>query len=207
MDEERLVRIPTGQERDDLLPLFLLADDSEQQVRSYYQQGTLFALCGPDRAVRAIVLTIATGHDGIEIKSIAVVPGLQRRGLGTRLLLLVLVELRAEGVRRVTVATGNSSIGELAFYQRAGFRLSRIDRDYFNEARGYRKGLEENGIALRDLVWLDLEIQPDACVLASGSGSILIETRAGARSGSDSVSLTAPETAPAVQGDDAELRL
>lgn len=158
MDEERLVRIPTGQERDALLPLFLLADDSEQQVRSYYQQGTLFALCGPDRAVRAIVLTIATGHDGIEIKSIAVVPGLQRRGLGTRMLLLVLVELRAEGARRVTVGTGNSSIGEIAFYQRAGFRLSRIDRDYFTEARGYRKGLEENGIALRDLVWLDLEL-------------------------------------------------
>jgi ribosomal protein S18 acetylase RimI-like enzyme len=159
MADERLVRIPPGRERDALLPLFALADDSEPQVRSYYQHGTLFALSGADCAVRGIVLALAAGHDSVEIKSIAVVPGLQRRGLGSRMLRLVFDELRAGGTRRVTVGTGNSSLGELAFYQRAGLRLFRIERDYFTEARGYRKGIEENGIALRDLVWLDLDLQ------------------------------------------------
>ena len=156
MADEHLLRVAAGYQRDPLLPLLMLADDSEQQVQAYYQQGDLFVLRGADRATRGIVLAIPDGQGGVEIKSIAVVPGLRRRGVGTRMIRMVLEELRAAGARRVTVGTGNCSIGEIAFYQRAGFRLSRIERDYFNEARGYRKGIEENGILLQDLVWLDL---------------------------------------------------
>ena len=37
--------------------------------------------------------------------------------------------LRARGVRRVIVGTGNAGIGQLAYYQKAGFRLERIERD------------------------------------------------------------------------------
>lgn len=158
MRDERVVRVPAGHERDALLPMFLLADDSEQEVRSYYQMGDLFALRDADGTTRGIVLAIATGHGVIEIKSIAIASGLQRRGLGTKMIRLVLSELRARVARKVTVGTGNSSIGEIAFYQKAGFRLWRIERDYFSESRGYRKGIEENGIPLRDLVWLDLDL-------------------------------------------------
>jgi hypothetical protein len=73
-------------------------------------------------------------------------------------LALVLADLRAGGVRRAIVGTGNSGIGQLAFYQKAGFRLWRIERDFFSPARGYPEGIEENGIPLRDMVWLDMEL-------------------------------------------------
>ena len=36
-----------------------------------------------------------------------------------------------------------------------GFRLRKIERDYFSPARGYPEGTTENGILLRDLVWMD----------------------------------------------------
>jgi len=53
----------------------------------------------------------------------------------------------------------STSIGALAFYQRCGFRPWRIERDYFTPVRGYAEGLEENGIPVRDMVWLDRDIQ------------------------------------------------
>ena len=69
-----------------------------------------------------------------------------------------LAELRCRGVRRVVVGTANAGIGQLAYYQKAGFRLLRIERDFFSPARGYPAVMEDNGIRLRDMVWMDLEL-------------------------------------------------
>ena len=153
-----LVRIPAGVERDEFMALLLLADDSEAQVRSYYQQGDLYVLRGGDGAVAGMTLAIAKAHDEVELKSVAVAPALHGQGVGQRMLALVLAELRRSGVRRVVVGTSSSGIGQLAFYQKAGFRLWRIERDYFTAARGYPQDIEENGIPLRDMVWMDQEL-------------------------------------------------
>lgn len=155
---EILERVPAGDGRDAFLPLFRLADDSESALRSYYQQGELFALRDGHGALLAMALAIPETDGAVELKAVAVVPQLQGRGVGKRLLALVLDALRRSGARRVVVATGNSSIDELAFYQKAGFRLRRVERDFFNPERGYPPGLVENGIPLRDRVWLDQDL-------------------------------------------------
>jgi ribosomal protein S18 acetylase RimI-like enzyme len=152
---ELLHRSDTGPARDELLPLLLLADDSELQVRSYYQQGDLFVLCRNDGIVMGITLAIHDPGGGVELKAVAVAPALQGRGVGQRMMKLVLAELRATGVRHVTVGTSSSGIGQLAFYQKTGFRLWKIERDFFSPERGYQEGTKENGILLRDLVWMD----------------------------------------------------
>ena len=46
-DTTRLV--PAGSERDRYLPLLLLADDSESEVRAYYQKGDLYSFDDQDR--------------------------------------------------------------------------------------------------------------------------------------------------------------
>jgi ribosomal protein S18 acetylase RimI-like enzyme len=74
------------------------------------------------------------------------------------MLAAVLGDLRAHGVERVVVGTASASVGQLAYYQKTGFRLWRIERDYFDRARGYPDGLEENGIPVRDMVWMDQEL-------------------------------------------------
>ncbi len=149
-----------GTERERYLPLLLLADESEQQVRSYLQAGDLFVLPDPAATPLGLVLVLPTGDGEAELKAVAVAPEHQGRGVGKRLLAFVLTELRGRGVRRVVVGTGNSGIGQLAFYQKAGFRLWRVERDVFTPARGYPLGLEENGIPLRDMVWLDQALDP-----------------------------------------------
>ena len=152
---EQLQRISAGPARDEFMPLLLLADDSEAQVRSYYQQGHLFVLCGDDGIVMGMTLAIPNPGGDVELKSVAVAPSLHGRGIGQRMMKLVLAELRAAGVRRVTVGTSSSGIGQLAFYQKTGFRPFKIERDFFSPERGYPEGTTENGIPLRDLVWMD----------------------------------------------------
>ncbi|MEA2524134.1 MAG: hypothetical protein QOF73_1361, partial [Thermomicrobiales bacterium] len=41
-EREKLRLVPPGDGRDAYWPLLLLADESEPQVRSYYQQGDLY---------------------------------------------------------------------------------------------------------------------------------------------------------------------
>jgi ribosomal protein S18 acetylase RimI-like enzyme len=104
------------------------------------------------------VLTVPAEHGAVELKAVAVDTAQQNRGIGRRLLAAVIEDLRKRGVRRAIVGTANAGIGQLAYYQKAGFRLLRIERDFFSPARGYPAVMEDNGIRLRDMVWMDLEL-------------------------------------------------
>ena len=150
----RLKIVDPGPARDAYLPLLLLADDSEAQVRGYMQQGILFVAEDGGRDV-GIVLAIPTEASEIELKAVAVDPESHNQGIGKQMLAQVLPALRNQGYTRAILGTGNSSIGQIAFYQKAGFRLWKIEHDFFSPERGYPEGLEENGIPLRDMVWFD----------------------------------------------------
>jgi ribosomal protein S18 acetylase RimI-like enzyme len=135
----------------------MLADDSEQQVRSYYQTGKLYAYLDEAGHSLGIILVTQRAADEVELKAVAIDAALQGRGIGRRMVKAVLAALCRAGVRRVIAGTSNSGIGQLAFYQKVGFRLSSIERGFFSAERGYRSGIVENGIPLRDMVWMDLE--------------------------------------------------
>jgi ribosomal protein S18 acetylase RimI-like enzyme len=158
----RLKIVDTGPERERYVPLLQLADDSEQQVRGYLQKGTLFVAEDEGREV-GIVLAIPVdssdaNNSEIELKAVAVEAASHNQGIGQRMLALVLPALEERGFTRVVLGTGNSGIGQIAFYQKAGFRMWKIERDVFSAERGYPPGLEENGIPLRDMIWLDREL-------------------------------------------------
>jgi ribosomal protein S18 acetylase RimI-like enzyme len=158
MADYTLISVPPGAERERFLPLLLLADESPQQVRSYMHSGDLYAFVGQSEVAVGIVLTIPAEQNSVELKAVAVDTTQQNRGIGRRMLAAVIEELRRRGVRRAIVGTANAGIGQLAYYQKAGFRLSRIERDFFSPARGYPAVMEDNGIRLRDMVWMDLEL-------------------------------------------------
>jgi ribosomal protein S18 acetylase RimI-like enzyme len=163
--------VPAGRERNAYLPLLLLADDSESEVIGYYEKGDLYVL--DDAAARplAVTLTIPEPEGSVELKAVAVRDQLHGQGIGKRMLSAVLADLKERGVKRVTVGTASCSIGVLAFYQKAGFRLWRIERDFFSPARGYPEGLQENGIPLRDMVWMDQDLPTAAPESSMSNGT------------------------------------
>jgi N-acetylglutamate synthase-like GNAT family acetyltransferase len=154
------VVVAPGVERDALLPLFRLADDSERQIRAYCQRGTLYVARRAGEAA-GLLLTIRSG-DTAEVMSVAVAERFRRQRVGTRLVVAALDDLRRAAVRRVTVATATCSHDVMAFYQKRGFRMSWVEPDFFTEARGYSAGLAENGIPVRDRLWLTLDLGPAA---------------------------------------------
>jgi ribosomal protein S18 acetylase RimI-like enzyme len=158
MADYTLINVPSGAQRERFLPLLLLADESLEQVRTYMHSGELYAFVGHDEVPVGIVLTVPAEQNSVELKAVAVDPTQQNRGIGRRMLAAVIEELRRRGVRRAIVGTANAGIGQLAYYQKAGFRLLRIERDFFSPARGYPAVMQDNGIRLRDMVWMDLEL-------------------------------------------------
>ena len=155
MRNPRLSRVPAGS-RERFLSLFLLADESAQHVQSYMNAGDLYVYSSEEDIVAGIVLTIPLEPDVVELKAVAIDPQQQGKGIGKRMLMDVLAALRDVGCRRVVVGTANAAIGQLAYYQKAGFRLLSIERDFFSPARGYAEVIEEAGIRMRDMVWMDL---------------------------------------------------
>ena len=149
--------VPAGSDRDAYLPLLLLADESIEQVSAYYQTGDLYVIDAEDGTPMAMTLAIPEPDGSVELKAVAVDASLHGQGVGKRMLAGVLADLKAKGVRHVIVGTANAGIGQLAFYQKAGFRLWKIERDFFGTDKGYPEGMEENVILLIDMLWMDLE--------------------------------------------------
>jgi GNAT superfamily N-acetyltransferase len=96
-----------------------------------------------------------------KLKAVAVDQTRHNRGLGRRMLAGVLQDLRSRGTRRVIVGASNAGIGQIAFDQKAGFRLRCIERDYFTPEKGYDPDERENGLPHRDMVWFDQDLLPD----------------------------------------------
>lgn len=138
-------------------PLLLLADPSREQVERYLRQSCLLALSEGERTLGVVVIT-PRGEDTAEITNLAVDEAWQGRGLGRRLLEAAIDRVRLEGLRRLTIATGNSSLAQLGLYQRAGFRIVGVEPDYF--VRHYPEPIVENGIHCRDQIRLALELKP-----------------------------------------------
>jgi N-acetylglutamate synthase-like GNAT family acetyltransferase len=153
----QLIELPDEFERLQLLELFRMADDSEEAIAEYMHEGRLFALWGEGRIV-GHVQVVAREDGEVELRSLAMFAAVRGTGLGRAMVMGVLDTLAREGVRRVWVATASADIGNLAFYQRVGFRMHSIERDAFTVERGYAIGLEVDGIRVRDRVWFDREL-------------------------------------------------
>ena len=140
-----------------LAPLFAEADDSESEIAGYCHLGDiLVARLGGELVGQLQIVEIA--EPGVfEIKSMAVFGSWRSRGIGTALVHAAISYCRERRARLLLVATAAASIRAFQFYQRQGFRIARVVRDFYGSERGYRP-LELNGIPLRDEVILDLTL-------------------------------------------------
>jgi ribosomal protein S18 acetylase RimI-like enzyme len=139
-----------------LLPLFRLADDSDQEIASYMFRGMVLVAIDGGELVGHAQMIEGDADATWELKSIAVAEAHRNHGLGWRLVEAGLAHARDHGASRVILATGAADTQLLRFYQRIGFRMVRIERDAFTPAAGYPPDLHVDGVRLLDRVWLDL---------------------------------------------------
>jgi ribosomal protein S18 acetylase RimI-like enzyme len=144
--------------RDELRSLFELAEDSPAQLDSYLHAGRVLVAVSGDEVIGHLQLVDGDHPGTVEIKNMAVRGSWQRRGVGARLVRAAIDLVASAAAATVLVATASADVGNLRFYQRQGFRMRSIERDAFTPATGYPPGLVIDGIALRDRVWLDYQV-------------------------------------------------
>ncbi|MFC7364073.1 MULTISPECIES: GNAT family N-acetyltransferase [Bhargavaea] len=140
--------------REAYLPLLMLADEGEAAVRKYLHDGRLFAAKSGNE-IQGAALYVPIDGVTVELKNIALYE--KARGIGTgRALIEVGISRYTEmGFRRMIVGTANSSIGNFAFYQKCGFRMCGIRKDFF---LSYPEPIWENGIQALDMVMFEREL-------------------------------------------------
>jgi GNAT superfamily N-acetyltransferase len=132
--------------------LFSEAEDSPEQLAAYIDEGVVLVALEDDQVIGHLQLV------GAEIKNMAVGDEHRGRGVGRELIGAAIELAQAQGRSSLVVATATADIGNLRFYQRAGFRMRSIERDAFTPATGYPADLRSDGIAVRDRVWLDRDV-------------------------------------------------
>lgn len=133
--------------------LLLLADPSKHAVDEYLNRGECFIM--RDEEVIGVYVLIKTRPHTLELVNVAVKESHHGNGIGKKLVLHSIDEARKSGAKTLEVGTGNSSIGQLALYQKCGFRMSGIDKDFF--LRHYDEEIYENGIQCVDMVRLSID--------------------------------------------------
>jgi predicted N-acetyltransferase YhbS len=147
--------------RGELRPLFEEAEDSAAQLDSYLDAGQVLVAVAGDQIVGHVQLVEGSDSQQAEIKNMAVETSFRGRGIG-RTLIRAAVELAlAQHRSTLVVATAAADVGNLRFYQRAGFRMRSIERDAFTPDTGYPTETILGGIELRDRVWLDRDLGAD----------------------------------------------
>lgn len=150
---------PLGSGEEPPMELLLLADPSRDIVEGYLGRGKCY-VAEEDGAVIGVYVLIPTRPEMVELVNVAVEESRHGRGIGKQLVLHAVRTAREEGARTIEVGTGNSSVAQLALYQKCGFRITGVDRDFF--IRHYPMEIVENGIPCRDMIRLSQDLHNNA---------------------------------------------
>ena len=144
-------------EKEDPVPyeILLLADPSKAVIDEYIHRGEISMVVAHEEPIGIVVL-LHTRPQTYEIVNLAVKEPCQGKGVGRALLRHAILQAKDQGASTVEIGTGNSSLDQLGFYQREGFRITGIDRDFF--IKHYPDPIIENGIPCVDMLRLSKEV-------------------------------------------------
>lgn len=131
-----------------LLSLLLLADEQEDMVDRYLDNGTMFVL--DDDGIKCECVVTDEGNGILEIKNLAVYSEYQGKGYGRAMIDFVAAKFRGQ-FSVLQVGTGDSPL-TVPFYEKCGFILSHRVKNFFTE--NYDHPIFECGIQLVDMIYL-----------------------------------------------------
>mgnify|MGYP001767436975 CR=1 FL=1 len=135
--------------------LLLLADETREGINAYIHDSTIFVVEHQDEMI-AVCATVMKDEEVMEIINIAVREDYQNNGIGYWLLLEIIKKAREQGYSELIIGTADCAEKQLYLYQKAGFRFSRVIKDFY--IRKYPMPIFENGIQLKDMVILSITL-------------------------------------------------
>lgn len=144
------------EEQDNIpMDLLLLADPSKSIVEEYITRGECF-IAESEKQVVGVYVLLPTRPKTVEIVNVAVAEKHHGKGIGKLLIMDAIHVAKTKDYKTIEIGTGNSSIGQLALYQKCGFRIIGIDYDFF--IKHYEEEIFENGIRCRDMIRLSKDL-------------------------------------------------
>jgi ribosomal protein S18 acetylase RimI-like enzyme len=131
--------------------LLYLADPSVKMIEKYIFASSVYVAIIDEQIVGVLAL-FPIDKTLVEIKNIAVLETQQGKGIGKQLLTFAIAEAREKGFQNIQIGTANSSIGQLALYQKMGFEIDHILKSFFTD--NYPEPMYENGILIQDMIVL-----------------------------------------------------
>lgn len=140
------------QNKKQFLDLLLLADEQEDMIDKYLDDGDMFILSDNDLKTICVVLPI--DNQTCELKNIATYPEYQGKGYG-KALINYITEYYAGTYKTMLVGTGETP-SILSFYESCGFKRSHRIKNFFTD--NYDHLMFEEGVQLVDMVYLRKEL-------------------------------------------------
>ncbi len=135
--------------------LLLLADEAREVVDTYVNEVEIHVLEKRNQIIALYALQTIDG-DTVEIKSIAVDQQHQGQGIGTFLLKDATRKAKEKGFKTIVIGTANAAIKQLYLYQKEGFEISHIKKNFFVDH--YPNPIFENGILCKHMLVLTKEV-------------------------------------------------
>jgi ribosomal protein S18 acetylase RimI-like enzyme len=133
--------------------LLLLADPSQYMINMYIGTSDVYVAFAGDEQVAVYALYPTRENGIVEIKNIAVAETYQGRGIGKQLLAHACSEAIRSGYHTICIGTANSSVAQLYLYQRQGFEIAYISKNFF--ITNYPEPIYENGIRCTHMITLE----------------------------------------------------
>ncbi|MBO0451302.1 GNAT family N-acetyltransferase [Enterococcus sp. MJM16] len=132
----------------EFLDLLLLADEQEDMIDRYLDNGRMFVLYDVDLKCEAVVTEL--NDTECELKNIATMPDQQGKGYGKALIQFLFKEFLG---RYQTMYVGTGDVPSiLNFYKNCGFRESHRIKNFFID--NYHEPIIDQGVQLIDMVYL-----------------------------------------------------
>ena len=133
----------------------LNTDPSKKQVEEFLKHGVCFIAEVIGKIIGVILLNQISSNK-LEIKNISLADDYQDKGTGKELINFTINYAKQKNYSYICIVTGNSSINQLAIYQKCDFRIIDIDFDFFRN--NHDDPIYENGIECRDMIRLQMEL-------------------------------------------------
>ena len=134
------------------LDLLLLADEQEDMIDRYLENGKMYVL--DDDGVKCECIVTDEENGILEIKNIATVPSFQRQGYAKALIEFLIQEYCGR-YSILQVGTGDSPL-TIPFYEKCGFVRSHTMPNFFTD--NYNHPIYEGGVQLVDMIYLQRPI-------------------------------------------------
>jgi ribosomal protein S18 acetylase RimI-like enzyme len=149
------LKIRVSRDIDLLVPILHDADEDDSRITNAiaYEANTAYAAFAGDECVGAALMCWQA--DESEIIYIAIRSADRGKGYGKVLITELVRFAYQQQTQALMVGTANTSLENIMFYQKCGFRMDSVRKDYFSY---FEKPVYEHGIQMRAMLMLRYDL-------------------------------------------------